>query len=147
VGGVDVLRDGSDVLLVGVGPMARLAVEVAERVEAQGISATVVDPRWVAPLPLEVVDLARAHRLVVTVEDNGRVGGVGSRVSQALRDADVDVPARDLGIAQRFLAHGSRAEVLADVGLTAQEVARQVVEAVSRLEPQPDTVQRAPREV
>jgi 1-deoxy-D-xylulose-5-phosphate synthase len=143
LGAVDVLRDGSDVLLVAVGPMARLALEVAERVEAQGISATVVDPRWVAPLPLEVVDLARSHRLVVTVEDNGRVGGVGTRVSQALRDADVDVPARDIGIAQRFLDHGSRAEVLADVGLTAQEVARRVVEAVSRLEPQPDTDSRA----
>jgi 1-deoxy-D-xylulose-5-phosphate synthase len=82
----------------------------------------------------------------VTIEDNGRAGGVGSRVSQALRDADVDIPARDIGIAPRFLDHGSRAEVLADVGLTAQEVARQVVETVSRLEPQPDHEAREHRE-
>jgi len=146
LGGVDVLREGTDVLLVAVGPMARLALEVAERVEAQGISATVIDPRWVAPVPLELVDLARSHRLVVTVEDNGRVGGVGARVSQSLRDADVDVPARDIGIAPRFLEHGSRAEVLADVGLTAQDVARRVVETVSRLEPQPDTSSRATKD-
>jgi 1-deoxy-D-xylulose-5-phosphate synthase len=104
---------------------------------------TVVDPRWVAPVPTELVGLARSHRLVVTVEDNGRTGGVGSRVSQVLRDADVDVPSRDIGLAPRFLEHGSRAEVLADAGLTAQEVARQVVEAISRLEPQPDTTARA----
>ncbi|MCW2584958.1 MAG: 1-deoxy-D-xylulose-5-phosphate synthase [Frankiales bacterium] len=140
-GPVDVLRHGSDVLLVAVGAMARLALEVADRVAAQGISVTVVDPRWVTPVPAELVALAAQHRLVVTVEDNGRVGGVGATVSQALRDADVDVPARDLGITQQFLEHGSRAEVLADVGLTAQEVARKVVEAVARLEPDLDTAE------
>jgi 1-deoxy-D-xylulose-5-phosphate synthase len=133
-GPVDVLRRGSDVLLVAVGAMARLALEVADRVAAQGISVSVVDPRWVTPVPVELVQLAAEHRLVVTVEDNGRVGGVGATLSQALRDADVDVPARDLGIPQRFLEQGSRAEVLADIGLTAQEVARKVVEAVARLE-------------
>ncbi|MCW2500269.1 MAG: 1-deoxy-D-xylulose-5-phosphate synthase [Frankiales bacterium] len=140
-GPVDVLRHGSDVLLVAVGAMARLALEVADRVAAQGISVTVVDPRWVTPVPAELVALAAQHRLVVTVEDNGRVGGVGATVSQALRDADVDVPARDLGITQQFLEHGSRAEVLADVGLTAQEVARKVVEAVARLEPDLDAAE------
>ena len=146
LGPVDVLRDGTDVLVVAVGAMARLALEVAERVEAQGISATVVDPRWITPVPQELVDLARSHRLVVTVEDNSRTGGVGARISQALRDADVDVPARDLGIAPRFLDHGSRAEVLAEVGLTAQEVARRIVESVSRLEPQPDTTARTTKD-
>ncbi len=68
---------------------------------------TVVDPRWVAPVAPELLALAAEHRLVVTVEDNGRVGGVGSVLSQALRDADVDVPARDVGIPQRFLDHGT----------------------------------------
>jgi 1-deoxy-D-xylulose-5-phosphate synthase len=135
-GGVDVLKRGSDVLIVAVGAMARLALDVAERAEAQGISVTVVDPRWVSPVSQELVGIAREHRLVVTVEDNSRVGGVGSVVSQALRDADVDVPCRDLGIPQRFLEHGSRAEVHAEIGLTAQEVARKVVELIARLEPE-----------
>ncbi|MDQ3503242.1 MAG: 1-deoxy-D-xylulose-5-phosphate synthase, partial [Actinomycetota bacterium] len=72
------------------------------------------------------------YRLVFTVEDNGRVGGVGALLSQALRDADIDVPARDIGIPQRFLDHASRAQTLADVGLTAQEVARRLVETVAR---------------
>ena len=104
-----------------------------------------VDPRWAAPVPAELVDLARGHRLVVTVEDSGRTGGIGSAVSQALRDADVDVPARDLGIPQRFLEHGSRAEVLAEVGLTAQEVARRVVETVARLDGADDAAERPVR--
>ena len=77
----------------------------------------------------------RRHALVVTVEDNGRTGGVGSVLSQALRDADVDVPTRDIGIPQRFLEHGARAQVQAEIGLTAQEVARRIVEHVARREP------------
>jgi len=147
-GTMDVLRsDGSrDVLLVAVGAMARIALEVASRVGDQGIGVSVVDPRWVTPVPPELVELAREHRLVVTVEDNGRTGGVGATVSQALRDADVDVPARDIGIPRRFLAHGTRAEVHAEIGLTAQEVARRVVEAVARLEPMLDPSERTPRD-
>ena len=135
-GVVDVLRrePGDGVLLVAVGAMARTALEVAERVQAQGIGVSVVDPRWVTPVPPELVALAAGYDLVVTLEDNGRSGGVGMTLSQALRDADVDVPARDLGIPRRFLDHGTRAEVLAELGLTAQEVARRVVELVARLD-------------
>ena len=145
---VDVLREGSDVLLVAVGAMARLGLDAAERAAAQGISVTVVDPRWVSPVPEELVAMAAAHRLVVTVEDNSRAGGVGSAVSQALRTAGVDVPARDLGIPRRFLEHGTRAEVLAEIGLTAQDVARLVVELVAGQEPQPEpsTGEQAPKD-
>ena len=78
--------------------------------------------------------MAAEHRLVVTVEDNGRAGGVGSTISQSLRDADVDVPCRDIGIPQRFLEHGSRAEVHAEIGLTAQDISRRVIEMVARLD-------------
>ncbi|MGH3432389.1 MAG: transketolase C-terminal domain-containing protein, partial [Thermocrispum sp.] len=91
-----------------------------------GIGVTVVDPRWVLPVPTELVDLARRHRLVVTVEDSGRRGGFGSALSAVLRDAGCDAPLRDLGVPQRFHQHGSRGEVLAGLGLTAQDVARQV---------------------
>ena len=136
LGTIDVLRraKGDDVLVVAVGAMARLGLEVADRAAAQGIGVTVVDPRWVSPVPSELVELARSYRLVLTVEDNGRTGGVGSMVSQALRDAGVDVPTRDLGIPQRFLDHASRAQILSEIGLTAQDVARQVVETISRLD-------------
>jgi 1-deoxy-D-xylulose-5-phosphate synthase len=136
-GGIDVLLRAPDdsVLLVAVGTTARLGLEVAARCAAQGIGVTVVDPRWVSPVPAEVVALAASYDLVVTVEDNGRTGGIGALVSQALRDAGVDVPARDVGIPPRFLDHGSIAQVNAEIGLTAQDVARTVVETVSRSAP------------
>ena len=144
-GVVDVLRRGADVLIVAVGAMARVGLDVADRLAAQGISATVIDPRWIAPVPPELAELACAHRLVVTIEDNGRAGGAGATFSQALRDADVDVPARDIGIPQRFLDHGSRAEVHAEIGLTAQEISRTMVELVARLERDLDTAETSSR--
>ncbi|MBP2330881.1 1-deoxy-D-xylulose-5-phosphate synthase [Kibdelosporangium banguiense] len=137
VGGVDILRrptESDDILLVGVGVFAELGLAAAERLADQGIGVTVVDPRWVTPVPAELVTLAARHRMVVTVEDGGRHGGFGWALAAAMRDAEVDVPVRDLGVPQRFHDHGTRAEVLADLGLTAQDVARKVTEwAAGRL--------------
>ena len=87
------------------------------------------------------MDLARAHQLVVSVEDNSRQGGIGSSIAAALRDADVDVPLRDFGIGREFLHHATRAAVLVEIGLTAQDVSRAVVETVARLD---HSAQRAP---
>ena len=125
--GADVLvEDGdgaADVLIVAVGAFAHVAVDVATRLRDQGISATVVDPRWVLPVPGSIVDLARAHQLVVTLEDNGVAGGIGASVTAALQRAEVDVPTRVLGIDQAFLDHASRGEILTDLGLTPAEIA------------------------
>jgi len=138
VGGMDVLResgtDTPDVLLVSVGALAPMCLEIATLLDRQGITTTVVDPRWVKPVDEAMAPLAERHRVVVTVEDNSRVGGVGSAVAQALRDAGVDVPLRDFGIPPRFLDHASRAEVMAEIGLTAPDIARQVTGLVSRLD-------------
>ncbi|MGW5260698.1 1-deoxy-D-xylulose-5-phosphate synthase [Microbispora sp. NPDC004025] len=136
LGEMDVLRAGdADVLLVAVGPMAEICLEAANLLDAQGISATVVDPRWVKPLDRALVLAAAAHKLVVVVEDNGRVGGVGDAVARLLRDADVDVPVRTYGIPQRFLDHAKRAKILSEIGLTGQDLARQITEAVARRSP------------
>ena len=126
---------GDDVLLVAVGPFASMALKVAERLRNQGIGVTVVDPRWVLPVPEVIADLARAHKLVVTVEDNGAAGGVGSAVSASLRRAEIDVPCRDVALPQQFFAHASRGEVLAEVGLTDQHIARQVTGWVAAMGP------------
>ncbi|WP_016908287.1 1-deoxy-D-xylulose-5-phosphate synthase [Streptomyces xiaopingdaonensis] len=140
IGGMDVLRepdaaDGlTDVLLVSVGALAPLCLEAADLLNKQGISATVVDPRWVKPVDEELPPLAEQHRVVATVEDNSRAGGVGSAVSQALRDAGVDVPLRDFGIPERFLDHGSRGEILTEIGLTAPDIARQITGLVAKLD-------------
>ncbi|OMI40937.1 1-deoxy-D-xylulose-5-phosphate synthase [Streptomyces sparsogenes] len=140
IGGMDVLREPApadaerpDVLLVSVGALAPMCLEVADLLDKQGISTTVVDPRWVKPVDEELPALAERHRVVVTVEDNIRVGGVGSAIAQALRDSGVDMPLRDFGIPPRFLDHASRKEVMAEIGLTAPDIARQVTGLVSRI--------------
>ena len=122
-----------DVLLVAVGPFATMALAVAERLRKQGIGVTVVDPRWVLPVPEEIVTMAAGHKLVVTLEDNGVHGGVGSAISGALRRAEVDVPCRDVALPQQFFDHASRGEVLDSVGLTERNVARQVTGWVAAL--------------
>ncbi|MEU7828748.1 1-deoxy-D-xylulose-5-phosphate synthase [Nonomuraea sp. NPDC049129] len=145
LGTMDVLRAGEpDVLLVGVGPMARICMDAALLLDAQGISATVVDPRWVKPLDEALVAAASAHKLVAVVEDNGRVGGVGDAVSRLLRDADVDVPVRGYGIPQRFLDHAKRAAILGQIGLTGQDLAREITEAIAKRS-SPIESQSAPR--
>jgi 1-deoxy-D-xylulose-5-phosphate synthase len=125
------------VLLVSVGTMADTCLETADLLTAQGITATVVDPRWVKPVDPALPGLAAEHRVVVTVEDNGRVGGVGAAVAQSMRDAGVDVPLRDFGIPPRFLDHGKREDILAEIGLSAPDIARQVTELVAGLDAEP----------
>ncbi|RAG86635.1 1-deoxy-D-xylulose-5-phosphate synthase [Streptacidiphilus pinicola] len=146
IGGVDVLlRTGPaggapepDVLLIAVGTMASACLDAAALLTAEGLGATVVDPRWVKPVDPALLELAARHRLVVTVEDNGRVGGVGTAVAQALRAADIDVPTRELGIPQRFLDHAARAEILDEIGLTGPGIAAQTATFAKALTP--DTV-------
>ena len=138
VSGVDVLAvpaEGSnhDVLLVAVGAFASMALAVAKRLHKQGIGVTVIDPRWVLPVPEGVLDLAPQHKLVVTLEDNGVRGGVGSAVSATLRSAEIDVPCRDVGLPQEFFEHASRGELLAELGLTDQDVARRITGWVAAL--------------
>ncbi|MEI7914005.1 MAG: 1-deoxy-D-xylulose-5-phosphate synthase [Mycobacteriaceae bacterium] len=145
LGGVDILARpsdelGSDVLMVSVGSFAGMALRVAQRLRNQGIGMTVVDPRWVLPVPAELNGLALRHKLVVTVEDNGVRGGVGSAVSAALRAAEIDVPCRDVGVPQQFLEHASRSEVLTDVGLTERNIARQITGWVAALEARDESV-------
>lgn len=139
--GVDVLRAGEpeDVLLVCVGALAGLGLQVAGDLGGGlggagvggGQGATVVDPRWVRPVNPALARLAARHRAVVTLEDSGRVSGVGACVAQSLRDAGVDVPVHTIGLPQRFLKHGTRAEVLADCGLIAPEVTRQITDLLA----------------
>ena len=131
--GVDVMRrTGDDVLLVAVGPMVETCLDVADRCAREGVGVTVIDPRWVKPVPEQVVRMAAEARAVVVVEDGLR-GGVAGAVAQAMRDARVTTPLRDFGVPLRFLDHGSRAEMLAEIGLTAQDIARDIVETISGL--------------
>ncbi|WP_405475765.1 1-deoxy-D-xylulose-5-phosphate synthase [Paenarthrobacter ilicis] len=134
--GVDILArrpEGStenDVLIVSVGAMSEIALDVAARLGAQGISSTVVDPRWVLPVRKSIVALAARHRLVICIEDGVRAGGVGSRIRQEMRAAGVDTALNEVGLPVEFLQHGSRSQVLERVGLTAQQITHDVVAQV-----------------
>jgi 1-deoxy-D-xylulose-5-phosphate synthase len=130
--GVDVLREAAhrDVLIVTVGPMAKLGLQVAERLAAQGIGATVVDPRWVVPVPKSIVEMSAQYRIVVTIEDGVRVAGIGTRIRQDLRAAGVDTAVTELGLPDEFLDHGTRDEIMERVGLTPQHIARDLVSQV-----------------
>ena len=132
VDGVDLLRRGSrpDVLIVAVGPMAKLALAVANLVEQQGIGVTVIDPRWVVPVPESVIALARHHRLVVSIEDGIVVGGIGTRIRQDLRAAEVEATVTELGLPDEFIDHASRDEILADAGLAPHQIAMNIVAQV-----------------
>ena len=130
--GVDVLLESpaKDVLILTVGSMAHMGLQVAKMLADQGIGTTVIDPRWVIPVPESVVELASKHRLVVTIEDGIRVGGIGTRVRQDLRAAQVDTALSEIGLPDEFLEHASRDEILDRVGLNAQDISREIVAQV-----------------
>ncbi|NIZ92964.1 1-deoxy-D-xylulose-5-phosphate synthase [Kineococcus rubinsiae] len=135
-GGVDVLEGaswatGDDVLLVAVGSMVPRCLQVAERLRAQGMGVTVVDPRWVVPFDDALTELARTHRHVAVVEDGGRVGGVGWSFAAQLREQGVKTEVLGFALPQEFLDHGSRDDVLEAAGLTVQAISLRVVEAVA----------------
>ncbi|MEJ1087457.1 1-deoxy-D-xylulose-5-phosphate synthase [Microbacterium sp. Mu-80] len=130
--GTDVLARAAaeDVLIVAIGAFATMGVQIAEMLEAQGIGATVIDPRWVVPVQPAVIELASRHRLVITLEDGIRVGGIGTRVRQVLREAGIDTGVDELGLPGEFLDHATRDEILADAGLTAEKITADVIAQV-----------------
>lgn len=132
--GLDLLHTDADprVLVVGHGQMVGTALDVAARLGQQGIPATVVDPLWALPVKESLVRLAAEHELVISIEDSGVVGGLGSRLLLEMAAAGVTTPVQVCGIPQEFLPHASRAELLEEIGLTAPAIARRAVEMVAR---------------
>jgi len=135
VGGVDVIVDPDggpaadvDVLVVSIGSVASDVLAACESVRGAGFSVRVVDPGWVTPVPAELAALAAHARLVVTVEDGSTIGGVGTRVAQALAASAVLTPVRQLGVPTAFPAHGAVSDVKAWAGLTSQDIGRRIVE-------------------
>jgi 1-deoxy-D-xylulose-5-phosphate synthase len=145
-GAVDVMTRAGDesVLVVAFGPLVATAVDVAERLRAQGIGVVVVDPRWAKPLDPVVADLAGAARLVVTVEDNVRTGGCGAAVAQLLRDRGVSTPVEVLGIPEQFVKAARRDAILEQIGLDPQSIARRITELVALRDHRP-TDERLPQ--
>ncbi len=126
--GVDVLVDegANDVLLVAIGAFVPIALSVATALREAGIGVTVVDPRWVIPVPQSIVEMSREHRIVVSLEDGIRVGGIGTRIRQDLRAAGIDTAVDELGLPDEFLEHDSRDNILRRVGLDAPTIAAKI---------------------
>lgn len=128
--GIDVLYRGesADVLLISVGAMAPMAVEAASQAYREGVGVTVIDPRWVKPLPQSLITMADRYKSVVVVEDGIAHGGIASALSEMFRGASLDTPIHSIGVPLTFIEHSKRAEILSDLGITSQNIAREIVE-------------------
>jgi 1-deoxy-D-xylulose-5-phosphate synthase len=128
--GIDVLYRGesADVLLVSVGAMAAIAVEAAGMAYREGVGVTVIDPRWVKPLPASLVTIAQRYKSVVVLEDGIKHGGIASSISEMFRESGLATPIHSIGIPLEFIEHSKRAEIMNDLGITAQSTARSIVE-------------------
>jgi 1-deoxy-D-xylulose-5-phosphate synthase len=127
--GIDILYRGesADVLLISVGAMATICVEAASQSYREGVGVTVVDPRWVKPLPRELATMANRYKSVVVVEDGIKHGGIASTLSEMFREEGISVPIHSIGIPLQYLEHAKRAEILQNLGITAQQISRELV--------------------
>ena len=127
--GVDVLYRGesADILLVSVGAFAGIAVEAAAQAYREGVGVTVIDPRWVKPLPKSLVTMAQRYKSVVVLEDGIKHGGIASTISELFRESQLNVPVYSIGVPLTFLEHAKRIEILDDLGITVQNITRSLV--------------------
>lgn len=127
--GIDVLYRGesADILLVSIGAFAQVAVEAAAQAYREGVGVTVIDPRWVKPLPKSLVTMAQRYKKVVVVEDGIKHGGIASTISELFRDSGLNVPVHSIGVPSAFLEHAKRAQILEDLGITVQNITRSLV--------------------
>jgi 1-deoxy-D-xylulose-5-phosphate synthase len=127
--GVDVLYRGesADILLISIGAFAAIAVEAAGQAYREGVGVTVIDPRWVKPLPKSLVTMAQRYKSVVVLEDGIKHGGIASTVSELFRDSQLNVPVHSIGVPLTFLEHAKRSEILEDLGITVQNITRSLV--------------------
>ncbi len=127
--GIDVLYRGesADVLLVSIGAFASIAVESAAQAYREGVGVTVIDPRWVKPLPKALITMAQRYKNVVVLEDGIKHGGIASTISELFREEQLNIPVHSIGLPLTFLEHAKRAQILEDLGITVQSITRSLV--------------------
>ena len=127
--GIDVLYRGesADILLVSIGAFATIAVEAAAQAYREGVGVTVIDPRWVKPLPTALVTMAQRYKSVVVLEDGIKHGGIASTISELFRESQLNVPVHSIGVPLTFLEHSKRNQILEDLGITVQNITRSLV--------------------
>jgi len=132
LGRAEVLRDGGDVALIGLGAGVKIALDAAEKLAASGVRATVINARFCKPLDTEtILNAARRCGSVVTVEDGVAQGGFGSAVLELLAAHAVLVPTTLVGLPDHFIEHGTVPTLRALAGLTADEVAHKALAQLS----------------
>jgi 1-deoxy-D-xylulose-5-phosphate synthase len=133
IGKAEVLQEGSDVAILGLGPMITMAKELAARLERDGYSAAVINPRFIKPIDREMLELySRQVSAFVTFEDHVRMGGFGSAVIEALKDMGSAVPVVRIGWPDRFIEHGKVDDLRARHGVSVEEALTQVLPLLVR---------------
>ncbi len=128
--GIDVLYRGesADILFVSVGALAHIAVEAAAQAYREGVGVTVIDPRWVKPLPQSLITMAGRYKSVVVLEDGIEHGGIASTISELFREHEMTIPVHSIGVPLRFFDHAKRNDILAEIGISIQAITRSLVE-------------------
>ncbi|MFM6354803.1 MAG: 1-deoxy-D-xylulose-5-phosphate synthase [Planktothrix sp.] len=141
IGKGEILRNGDDLLLIGYGSMVNMSMQVAEILSEHGIEATVVNPRFVKPLDIELIaPLAQQIGKVVTLEEGCLMGGFGSAVAEALLEHNVVVPVKRFGVPDILVDHAEPKESFADLGLTSSQISQQIRDTFFSQEKQPAKV-------
>jgi 1-deoxy-D-xylulose-5-phosphate synthase len=125
IGKGEIVTEGDDLAIVAIGVTVQPALKAAELLKERGIAACVINARFVKPLDRELI-LAEARRIgvLLTVEENALQGGFGSAVLELLEEEKItDVRIKRLGIPDRFIEHGSQAELRKELGLDAEGIA------------------------
>lgn len=114
--------------MIAVGAMAQLAVDSAAQAYREGVGVTVIDPRWVRPLPISTLArMSDRYSRIVVIEDGIKSGGISSALSDSFRELDISIPIHSIGVPLEFIEHSKRHQILEDLGITVQSVARQLV--------------------
>ena len=123
------LSEGSDVCLLAVGSMVQNAVEAAEILKSKGVSAGVINARFVKPIDCNaIIASAQKYKKIITIEDNSLMGGFGSSVLSMLNARDIQCRVKTLGLPDDFINHGTRNELIKLVGLDSNSIAEVAIE-------------------
>jgi 1-deoxy-D-xylulose-5-phosphate synthase len=126
----EVLIEGEEILLIALGHMNSIALEVAELIyQSHGLTLTVLDPIFVKPLDADLLcRLLSTHQKIVTIEEHSVVSGMGSIINNFLiRNGFNQVQVLNLGIPESFIEHGSHSQLLDEIGLNKEKIARQII--------------------